>query len=748
MYLKRLAIFILCAAVSIHSFAPIALAESVAQETEITTNLVEKEDLIERILEIFPDKFKNFSPDDFVIGQENYNAEIGEGVVAEEVYIIEFTKEVGKGKYVGGYFTFDPDLSLISYEYYSSITDKKSFYPPKVSKEEAQTIALNFLKKANKNETYQIVEREWDFASYNKTLIEPVVYNLEYDRVVNGIPVSGFGGNVEIMGNGEITGFWAEASDRNATFESKVGIMSEEQVIEQMKQNLSLELRYLTDLDFTTGEINVYLAYLPIPQITGILAKSGKWYMNGEFVDQLPKTEPIKKLAEKYEGKKKIISIEEAKKRAEDLLTSHSSIKNFTIEEVEEDISFLSEEIFSIYYSFESGSSMEEGRMEISKYGELLGFWNYHHDEEEYKERTNDNKEPKINYDQALQKAIQYLEKYTPSKLHKLAYPMIKKEYDPYSQSYEFNFPRVENNIPFLYEHVNVKVSAEDGELLLFSNEMIEMTNLPTHDQAMTKEEAEKVFYDKVKLNLTYSSEWKSEKSNQYKLVYKYSIMDLLSFLDAVSGKWKTPQMLPISKNEPEEFPTVKHAWAEKELNLMIKAKILTIEDYEEFNPNESLTKGEALEILMKSLTTFHDDYYFDEEEEYTPSFENVDIDHPLFIFVETAVEMGILDTKQPTFDIDSKLTRQELAEWYVRALQLQEAAKHSDIYYVKFKDANQVDQAYKGHVALASAFGILTGTKGKFNPKGEVTFAQMAVATFRMADTIQTMIIEEESRY
>ena len=85
-------------------------------------------------------------------------------------------------------------------------------------------------------------------------------------------------------------------------------------------------------------------------------------------------------------------------------------------------------------------------------------------------------------------------------------------------------------------------------------------------------------------------------------------------------------------------------------------------------------------------------------------------------------------------FDFDSPITREELAAWYIRVLGLEQAAKHSSIYKLDFADANKVQIEYTGYVALANSMGLLKTDQNNFNPDQEVTYAELAVSTIRLA--------------
>jgi hypothetical protein len=138
------------------------------------------------------------------------------------------------------------------------------------------------------------------------------------------------------------------------------------------------------------------------------------------------------------------------------------------------------------------------------------------------------------------------------------------------------------------------------------------------------------------------------------------------------------------------------------------------------------------LKILVKSLSYGYD-VGPNRRDNDKQSFNNIDKKHPLYKVVEQAVKMGILQPANQ-FAVDTTLTRQELAEWFVRALNLESAAKHSDIFKLKFTDASSIDPAYAGYVALASAMGLIDGQQNKFNATEKVTYADLAVSLVRLA--------------
>ncbi|RSL28840.1 hypothetical protein D7Z54_34350, partial [Salibacterium salarium] len=94
-----------------------------------------------------------------------------------------------------------------------------------------------------------------------------------------------------------------------------------------------------------------------------------------------------------------------------------------------------------------------------------------------------------------------------------------------------------------------------------------------------------------------------------------------------------------------------------------------------------------------------------------------------------------IIDAEEDTFPVNDTLTREELAVWIVRSMELEEAAKHADIYDLPFEDADDITEEYAGYAALAYAEDILQGSDNHFNPDDEVTLAHLAVTCFRLAE-------------
>ena len=170
---------------------------------------------------------------------------------------------------------------------------------------------------------------------------------------------------------------------------------------------------------------------------------------------------------------------------------------------------------------------------------------------------------------------------------------------------------------------------------------------------------------DAFSLKLTYMKHAKNEKKNHYDLVYLPVFNDEpFSYLNATTGEWS-------NLFSGKDSITVSHPSAEEELNYLINAKVLDVKDVQSFNGDAAISKGDALKVLMNSLTYFYHGGYQFGRENMNQTFDNIDPKHPLYQEIERAVEAGIIKADRQNFNVDSPITREELSVWMIRVLGL-----------------------------------------------------------------------------
>jgi len=694
-------------------------------EVAATEKVISKNDVIKKFKELFPNKFDYLTVNDFYMSTSHYYPD-------KEIirYDLSFSKLV-QGKYVNGSATFSGDNLELESFYFDPISKKDALFPAKITKAEAQKVAQDFIKTFSNGKKYQLDTSNNDYYFYysNQLLTEPIQYYFSFVPTENNIEIDNQQMIVVVLGNGEIVQFYNYAAGKGkATFEKAENLVKEKDVLSKIKENMNLQLQYQVSYDFRTDKRDVNLVYTPVTQFSEINAVTGQWYTNNGFTDTLPENKKIEKLVqEPLKPRQEDITVEDAKAIANKLLAIDSDKVKLRFDSIEENEDENGREIISLHYSYEYKNGGYGTMIELDKQtGEIIQYHNLKDEVlSELGEGTSSDK--KLTSSEALSKAMDYVKEWLPSTLHNYIKPIAEPYTDEERGTYEFTFPRIVNGIVVSGNEISVGINF-NGELKNIYVNALEIDEWPTTDGILSKQEAEKIFNESLNLKLRYIKENISDTNEHYSLVYHpvYSEKSAVA-IDAKSGDW-------TSLYGGKEYPIVSHSTAEEELNYLIQNNILEVED-SNFNADISVSRGEALKILIKSISYFYEGDTPQQEESHQ-SFEDIGPDNPYYSLVESAVSMGILDTNSSEFIANKDISREELAVWYVRALGLEQAAKHSELYNLSaIKDAKDV--SYKGYVALANALEVLPAEKGLFKPKKSVTYAELAISTIQLAHKI-----------
>ncbi|SFO89750.1 YcdB/YcdC domain-containing protein [Salibacterium halotolerans] len=678
-----------------------------------------KEDLINRFNELFPSRFDSLENSDFRMSHLR-------GPGSEEdvlTHHLSFDRETTDGKRVYGNVRFiGEELQLQSFNYQpGNVPD--ALYPAEVTQQEAEDVAREFVNNTAAGDYTLSEQQRPTIIAGNQTLTEPVQYQFTFQRMKNGIPVQNQTIHATVLGNGELSRYSNGTYQQSASYEDQEGIVAKEEAETSIKENLDLRLQYAVQRDYTTNEENVSLVYVPSPTIQGVHAKTGEWSINNSFVSELPEKEQLNRLREEpLEEKTSPVSREDVKQMAKDLLTvsEDAELNIRSVQETERN----GVAVFSLQYMIQRGNSGHGTSVVVEKEtGDIVSFRNV-----DYSERS---LEKNLSREEALEAAVEAAETYGSSFVHEYAYPVDNGiSNSGIEGTYRFSFPQVKNGLPVQGRSLHITVSAEDGELVSFNNRRNgDITNWPDPENAVDKETALQDYKNELNAELSYASHDLQADTNTYHLIYQPSYQSNGLYYDAAAGEWTEPQ---LTQNESSTEEVITDHWAADQINYMVQSGILSADEGEELKPNEAVSKGTALEMLMKSMESF---YPGNPNEEQTATFENIQPDHSSFQVVEQAVESGVINSENSTFPVDETLTREELAVWIVRILNLEQAAKHKDIYSLPFEDTNEISEEYAGHVALAHAEGILQGSDNQFNPDDDVTLAHLAVTCFRLAE-------------
>lgn len=728
--LKKFGIVLTSSALTLGMFSSIASASTSTNEppqvqiqVAETEKVFTKNDLIKRLKELFPKKFDHLSNNDFHMGSGYYYP-----TDKEVRYNLSFFKEVN-GKHTSGGVGFVGEKLELENYYFQPTNEKEALFPAKVSKEAAKKIAEEFMKSFIANAEYQLETDSYNYYP-QQILTEPIRYNFSFTSTKNDISISEQRMEVTVLGNGEVVNFYKTPVQKSATFDDVKQLKDEAELLKKFKDNLSIDKQYQIDFDYRTGERGVKLIYQPTTKVRGIHASTGKWLTSNDYTTEYPEKTKLEKIsANPLPAKQNGVTLEEAKKIAEKFIKSKSDKIKLTIQSMDEVENYNGQSVIRVDYMYEYANGGHGTSLEINKNtGEIIQYYDITRDIlQQNGEKPSENK---LTQKDALTQALKYVKEMIPSYLHNYALPVEEAFYDDMQGSYNFSFPRVVNGIVVIGDQINVSI-AGDGSLKNLHVGYQEIKDWPALDKVISEKDALAKLKEALNIKLTYLKPSNDKEKNHYDLVYVPVFNEnSFSFLDATTGEWN-------NLNNFKSPETIKHAWAEEELNYLISAKVLEVKDPKKFNGDAAISKGEALKVLLNSLTYFYDGMYYNNNENLKQTFDNIDPKHPLYQAVERAVSMGVIQPSGKNFDVDAPIKREELAAWYIRVLGLEQAAKHSNIYKLDFVDASKVQKEYIGYVALANSMGLFKVEKNQFNPAQEVTYAELAVSTILLAHEI-----------
>lgn len=726
--IKKLGMVVTSSVLSIGMFSSVADAstlhngqlDKVRIQVASTDTIITKEELIKKFKKVFPNQFDYLTNGDFQMSSAHIYPE--DDTVRHS---LNFTKLVS-GKRVYGNIGFVGEDLEIEHFSYQPPNVKDALFPAKVSKEEARKIAEAFMKKSLGGEDYQLETNAYNYYP-QQILTEPVRYSFSFARTKNQVPIADQRMEVSVLGNGEVVSFYKMAPQTAAsTFDAVTPIKDKKDMVQQVKANLSVDLNYHINHDYQTGERNVELVYRPTANLQGIEAATGKWMTADGYATDLPAKTKIEAISAKpLPAKQDGITVEEAKKIAERFLAIDSDKVKLKIEVIQEMENYNGQTVISVQYMYQYANGGTGSSIEINKNtGEVVQYYDMKENifqEIGEKEKTT----TPLSKQESLAKAVNYVKEWVPSYVHNYAMPVTDPYVDERLNSYQFVFPRVVNGIIVNGDQIHVGIAA-DGSLNSLNVSYQEIEEWPSSDEIITEQEAKKILEESLDLKLSYMKH--AEKENHYDLVYVPVFSDdPFSLLNANTGKWTT-------LFNGNDSIIVTHPSAEEELYYLINAKVLDVKDVKRFNGDAAISKGEALKVLMNSLTYFYyNDYYYGQENT-NQTFANIDPKHPLYQEIERAVEIGIIKADTKNFDVEAPITREALSVWMIRIMGLEQAAKDGNIFKLGFEDAGKVQSANVGYVAMANSMGLVTADKNQFNPGREVTYAELAVSTIRLA--------------
>lgn len=727
---------------------------------------ITKEEAIAIAQKLFP------IPDGYKLQNVNLNRNYGNDHTGS--WTLTYTKQVEDRYYGNLVIGIHANTGqLLRYSFYENDPDKKPSYPPKVNFLEAKGIAEKWLSEKTTADFKQLQYNEDYEQSMKPPLNGAINYSIRYDRSVNGILFPQDQVQISVNGEGIVTEFYMNWTE-GLNFEKPEGAISSEAALKAFQAKADISLRYHIPYS-RKGEPQLLTTYRLTPFTLD--AKSGEPYNRPGYAapsnaPKVPITE--KPLSDKPAGNLNL-SKEQALKIVTDRITLPQGVtlEGASYDEYKDGPIWGKGQSSSWNFNWSNPQTADpygKGMYSISASvnsmtGEIRSFYSSTPIYPDTKV------EEKVTYEQAKQKALDFVKKNLPSYTHQLV--MEEMPVDPVwalrandVPTHSFKFARVIDGVQAINDYVNISIHKTTGDISSYNHNFTPIDFPEKRAEVISLDKAKELLFSLYRVQLVYMQEWLpqqaipvdlpiekynvmvaagemfpgSMKSKDAKLVYQLVPTSATIYqtpvLDAVTGQWKNEATgEPFSFEKPKVTDIQGH-WAERELQLMLDYQALQVKDGL-VNPDMAISKGEMVKMLVIAMNggDYYDAGYLSSR---ANTFKDVESSNPYFAYVETAVDRGLVDRRFGSFEPDSKMSREDMADMIVRALGYKSLAENSEIFRNDFKDADQLQSI--GNAAIVTGLGIMTLSEGSFNGKEEVTRAQAATAFYRYLEKRQLL--------
>lgn len=609
---------------------------------------------------------------------------------------------------------------------------------PSLTGDEAKAIAINFVSQMHPDKINKLEASEAFHYMYDAR------YSMEFQRKENGIPTTDRIA-IEVDGQtGEIAGYriiWNE----DVTFEDPDGIQSNEEAKDVFLDAISMELGYEPVIDDNHDVEGIKLVYNFDTEFHSIKAKDLS-------------TEPLVEINEveddTFINKEITLSVEEKAEYIElaNLLTLELADEKLTHEQADklgknyidillgdsfyiEDLQYTTDYEGNKTWEIRCGSENESryhydgANIELEPNGKLSRFYRYN---EEVEMDKADEGQERIAPEELYSKAAKIIAMLYPEEFSQMgttincsgvSWGYNDKDYDNLMYTFAMNqMDELEN-----HGGISVEIGAYSGTIYNIDFEWVDI-EVPELEPVLTAEDAKVKITEIVNIELQYGIN-KDEESGIKEGILYYHLNtkvddEWVRSVDAITGELLSYRGKNV--NEVNSSNVIANHWAADELKLMDEREII---DLDEIKVDEGITINEFIDMLVKASGY----KYYRLDDAPALLFTNVSEDDAYYDTLRLAAYDHIIDNKAIRWDGDRHLTREEMAMYIIKMLGYGDVADLEGIYKVGFTDVADISSDMLGSVALCQGFGIIEGADGAFHPKDELTYAEAAMAVYKI---------------
>ncbi|MNZ42032.1 Endo-1,4-beta-xylanase A precursor [compost metagenome] len=633
---------------------------------------------------------------------------------------------------------------------YSSLSSQEdaSYYPPKLSREEAKEQAIKFISKvlpSLKITDLHLQDQYWDSSS--TALFGPIQYSYFFTLNRNGIP-SLDNVSMTIDSNGNITQYSSIAE--GLEYPSATPKISKSAAEKKFNNEFNVELYYVPVIKKDVVQEWI-LGWRPSDEsLYAIDAITGKRLnYSGESLSST-KNEKIAVPKSKSVFQPRSENTEMTSKEAVEIIKKVAVIpsdRSLSSQTIGKDYNDSKRKVWRLMWQEDTpntgqGYPLQTEGVVDAVTGQILDYRIESYGLSEGQESLPAPvKGTVLTKETAKQKAYEFINSLYPDASSKLKLLEFSGEdhYSKESGQYSYQFGLFVNDVPVSNALTSVNFDKYGRLTSYYADRITALDKITLSPVAsVTKETALQTYSSLFKLDLkySYSGGYYNSASSvpEIKLVYEVNTegQDLYSnVLDANTGKWVKVNDYSVYGNKGiiADAVDLKGHWAEKDLATLIEHKIIELDEESRIDPDKQVTLGEWLTMMVKAVAPYYSSYssysYGEDESDKKP-IAGVAPDNTYYDVVGFAAERKWIDWNQ-TLKLEDKLTREQLAVSLASIVNYDKFTSflNQDASLNQFSDAASIQN--RGAVALSLKLGLLQGQNGQINPNGNVTRADAA---------------------
>ncbi|WP_040948772.1 YcdB/YcdC domain-containing protein [Gorillibacterium massiliense] len=698
---------------------------------------------------LFPDVLKDATLQQITLGTPHSYPQ------QPNVWTLDWNITRGNGSYGFGSTLDSQTGDLINFSSGSLYDElKNQYYPPKLTDNQVLDLAKSFVQKASPNvDVTKIIEFPGRSYLRYQSLFSPVLYSVSFDVPLNGLPNSGQSIYLTLDGNGKVMDYSFYKMDNSVSATPKV---TKEDAEKKLKSLLHLSAQYVQPGFSQDPNREWILAW--IPDNAGNMLVDAK---SGDIIDFMGMVQSVSEPREyALEAPKTPFAAVKGTGPKGQLTGDEAAVAVKKVFSIPDDFSL--NKNLSTYYLDKSRTvwslswTNPDPALFTNAYfsatvdaltGQIISFFNGSQTRfygsypgVQSAAQTEKPSTQAISADKAQVIADDLVSRLYPDAATKLkGYVPVVRSAD--TESFNFTYRNYFNGYPVSGKEVNVMVDSS-GKVLNYS---ADNTPGPGEKEAklaikMKKEEAQKVYEDALQTKLHYLSiggYYTTTKfvDHEVKLVYERSLdnpYDVVTYLDAVSGKWISKSVVPQSDANGVEPKDIAGHWAADSLSAMVKYGVLQPDADGSIKPDETILMGDWMVMMTKALSPDYSYYGQQVTEAENTDGQAVSPSSPYYNAYSAFKQYRWIPSKDTAMpNLEKKLTREDLAESVIGILRYGKLADQLNGKVTpNYQDAAKI--AKKADVYLAAQLGIFA-SGGDFRPQDYVTKAEAAAVLMNM---------------